>query len=78
MPNFDYIKEYYDLPFIRKGIAVINFDGVHGTITGTNGSNIKVKFKDKRHNGFYNPTWEIAYLDEKGNILKDFRNETKS
>lgn len=68
----DYIKEYYDLPFLKKGIQVI-FKNKTGVVIGTHAGYLKVKF-EAGENSILHPTWNIAYLLN-GEIVKDFRNQ---
>lgn len=67
----DYIKHYYQLPFLKEGMRV-EADGMPGTINREKNGYIEVKF-DSGNTALAHPTWEIVYFDEKGEIIKDFR-----
>ncbi len=69
--KMDYIRETYDLPFLRKGIHVI-FQGKTGVVTGTHAAHLKVKLENGDKICLH-PTWNIAYCID-GEIVKDFRN----
>ncbi|MCG7655917.1 hypothetical protein [Wielerella bovis] len=70
----DYIKEYYDLPFLIKGIRIILGNGQTGEVIGTHNAYLKIKFDDKTK-GCVHPTSDIAYF--LGDvIIKDFRNQS--
>jgi len=71
---------YRGVPFVRAGMAV-EVDGQRGVIVGVNSSaNWDVLFdaESKWGNEVLNchPNWEIAYLDEHGQVIKDFRSGT--
>jgi len=65
--NFEYIRRYYGVP-AEEG-ARIRYTGdpdgaFNGTITGTNGPHILVRFDDSPGNSVLHPTWEVSYLTE--------------
>lgn len=69
----EYIKETYDLPFLRKGIQVELGNGRKGVIIGVHNAYLKIKFDDNT-NGCVHPTYDIAYFNVNGDVmLKDFR-----
>jgi hypothetical protein len=69
--------EYRGVPFVRAGMRV-QVDGDWGVIVGHNDSaNWDVLFDDdSRYKGQVlncHPMWEIAYYDNSGEIIRDFR-----
>jgi len=68
--EFEYIRKTYDLPFLRKGLRVC-FDGKMGTVVSAD-HHVKVKFDLYAYITSCHPCWDIAYYDEKGNLLADF------
>ena len=69
----DYIKETYNLPFLKKGLSVL-FGDEKGKVVGTHAAYIKVKFESGKTECLH-PTWNIAYLDKNNELLADFREE---
>ncbi len=67
----DYIKQYYDLPFLEKGMKV-EADGKSGKINREKNGYLEIKF-DSGLIALAHPTWEMVYYNEKGEIIKDFR-----
>lgn len=67
------------MDFVRLGMMV-EVEGQMGTIVGMNSSaNLDVVFANRLKMGDYkhncHPTWDIAYFDADGNVIKDFRNK---
>ena len=70
MNSLDYVKDYYGLPFIKRGMKV-SVNGKTGVITS--GSNhIHVRFEGQTHASHCHPTWKVIYYGKDGEILKDF------
>ncbi|PWN67619.1 hypothetical protein [Chryseobacterium oncorhynchi] len=67
----EYIKQYYDLPFLSKGMKV-EADGKSGKINKEKNGYLEILF-DNGIKALAHPTWEIVYYNEKGEIIKDFR-----
>lgn len=67
----DYIKSYYDLPFLKPGTK-LEMDGKKCKAVKEKNGRLQVKFENGSE-GPIHPTWETVYFDENGNILKDFR-----
>jgi hypothetical protein len=67
----DYIKNYYDLPFLKPGMK-LEMDGKKCTALKEKNGHLQVKFENGSE-GPIHPTWETVYFDDKGKILKDFR-----
>ena len=70
---------YRGVPFVKAGMAVI-VDGASGVIVGCNSSaNWDVLFDEGTRFPCLvlncHPTWEIAYLDESGDVIRDFRKQ---
>ncbi len=65
----NYIKETYDLPFLKKGTE-INFQGELGKVIGAVNGKLKVKF-ESGEKAVLHPTWNIIYL-ENNEVLRDF------
>lgn len=68
----DYIRQYYQLPFLKKGMKV-NLAGKDGVITGfsRSGTYLIVEFSNGV-TGNVHPTWSMTYYDDAGNIIKQF------
>ena len=67
---WNYIKEQC-LDFLQPGQIVI-YKNMYGTVIGCEGQYLLIHIPGKG-TGIYNATWNIAYLDIHGNIIKDFR-----
>lgn len=67
----DYIKSYYDLPFLKPGMK-LEIAGKKCTAVKEKNGSLRVKFENGSE-GPIHPTWETVYFDDKGNIIKDFR-----
>lgn len=72
--NFDYVKRYYNLPFIKRGMRVRTDEGM-GSITSGYGNYIRIRLDGKKRSDVYHPTWKLTYFDQDGKILADFREE---
>lgn len=62
---FDYIKEYYKLPFLKKGMKV-EYEGKKGIITGARGQYLLIKEEGNKHSDPYHPTYHLKYFDSEG------------
>ena len=62
---FDYIKTYYNLPFIKKNMDV-EFEGKKGKITGARGQYLKIMLEGQKQAGYYHPTYNLKYFDQNG------------
>jgi hypothetical protein len=65
--SLKYIRDYYGVP-AEEGVR-IRYTGdpsgtVDGTITGTNGPHLLVKFDDAPGNSVLHPKWEVEYLTD--------------
>lgn len=61
------------IPFARIGMTVM-VGGRYGTIVGVNASdNLDILFDGDTTPSNCHPTWNIAYYDDVGNLLADFR-----
>ncbi len=72
--SLDWVKKYYDLPFIKRGMRV-QADGQMGTVTSGYGSYVRVRLDGEKRSDIYHPTWETVYYSKDGKILADFREE---
>lgn len=74
--KFKYIRDYYNLPFLRLGMSV-RHEGSLGRVVGVRGSYLRVRFPSIKGDriGNYHPTWEMAYLDADGKELANFEGE---
>ncbi len=70
MRGFDYVRENYNLPFLKRGIRVCNH-GRYGRVTSAN-SRVKVRFDGWDKSVNCHPTWEMIYYAEDGSVLADF------
>lgn len=59
--EFDYIKEYYNVP-ADEGVKV-RFESKPGVITGSLGAHILVKLDGESESRPYHPTWHMEYVD---------------
>ena len=69
----EYIKESYNMPFLKKGMRVKAI-GKDGVITGTHSSNLKIRIDGEKKIGRYHPTYETIFYDENGNVLSNTTN----
>jgi hypothetical protein len=61
--SLDYICNQYGVP-AKKGGRVLFRDKKYGTIVGTSGPHLKVKFDGESKPVVLHPTWELEYLTE--------------
>lgn len=73
--SFKYVKEYYKLPFIKRGMRVCNH-GRPGKVTSAN-SRVRVLFDGWTKPVNCHPTWEMIYYAEDGSVLADFTERPK-
>ena len=71
--SWDYIKNYNHIDFLEPGQIVI-YKNKYGTVIGCEKQYIIIHIPGEG-TGVYNPSWNIAYLDVNGKIIKDFREE---
>lgn len=76
--SFDYIKSYYGLDFIKRGMEVEVYNGKRGRITSAYGSSVRIRLDGEKNPGHYHPTWEIIYFDSDGSIIADYREKPRS
>ena len=69
--SWEYVKEYYKLDFLQPGQIVI-YNNNYGVVIGAENPYLLIHFTNKNV-GRYHPISNIAYLDIKGNVIKDFR-----
>lgn len=62
--SFDYVRERYNLPFIKRGMRVKTHDGRTGSITSGYGSYIRIRLDGEKRSEIYHPTWELTYFDQ--------------
>ncbi len=67
---FKYVREYYKLPFIKRGMRISMHDKT-GTITHAD-YELRVRFEGQKHSSRCHPTWEMIYYAEDGSVLADF------
>jgi hypothetical protein len=70
--SLDYVKQYYKMPFVQRGM-VVEASGKRGKITAGDGGYIRVRYEGERTSIRRHPQWEMVYFDESGNIIKDYR-----
>lgn len=61
--SLKYIKDYYDVPADRG--SKVEYNGKVGTIIGSSGPHLKVRFQDEKHCLILHPTWKVQYLTDK-------------
>ena len=59
--SIEYIRNYYGVP-AKRGARIKHFDSL-GTITGSHGQYIRVRFDGDKHSVPMHPTWNVQYLD---------------
>jgi hypothetical protein len=69
--TFDYVKRCYEIPFIKRGMAV-SVEGRTGVVTAPAGASIRVRFNGMKKSVPCHPTWKTIYCDNNGSILADF------
>jgi hypothetical protein len=68
-----YIKSYYKMPFLHRGMKVIA-NGKTGIVTSGDGAYIRVRCDDVKSSRRFRPQWETVYFDKDGKIIADYRN----
>lgn len=75
MQNFDYLKTYRGMPWIKRGM-VVEVSGRRGVVTsGGSLGNVNVRFDGSKRISNCHPHWETVYYDESGNIVADYRKQ---
>lgn len=78
MSNLNYIRQYYQMPWLKCGLPV-NFDGKPGRVIGAKGAHVRVKLDEKPENGRQvitcHPTWHMAYYDKEGKVLASYQDQ---
>jgi len=69
--SWEYIKTYYELDFLQPGQIVIQNNN-YGVVIGAVNSYLIIYFTNEK-TGNYHPTYNIAYLNIKGDIIKNYR-----
>lgn len=75
--SLEWVKKYYGLNFIKRGMRVRVYSGKFGIITSSYKSNLRIKLDGEKHPGIYHPTWDIVYYSNNGEVLSDFREVEK-
>lgn len=70
--SFDYIRNHYKMPWLRRGLLV-QMDGRTGRVTVGKGPYVGVRFSDEQHSSHIHPQWNVVYHDEDGKVLADYR-----
>lgn len=60
--TFRYIRDTYGVPAARGVRVLVN--EIPGTITGSSGARIRVKFDSEERARLCHPTWEVEYLTQ--------------
>ena len=72
MGSLQYVKEYRNMPFIKRGMR-IEVDGQMGKVTSGNSSgNINVLFDGEKYPCNCHPKWETRYFDKTGQVIVDY------
>jgi hypothetical protein len=71
--SLDYVKSYYKMPFLKRGMKVI-MDGKTGKVTSGDGAYVRVRYDNANYSVRCHPQWEMVYYDENGEIAADYRN----
>lgn len=64
--SLEYIRRYYGVP-ARRGGRVEYTGGVwprSGTITGADGTRLRIRLDGEKHAFPYHPTWKLRYFSE--------------
>lgn len=72
--SWDYIKENMHHSINLQPGQIVIYKNEYGTVIGCEGQYLLIHIAGKGV-GIYNTTWNIAYLDINGNIIKDYREE---
>ncbi|ABS22847.1 MULTISPECIES: hypothetical protein [Bacillus cereus group] len=73
--SFKKMQKFRKLHFAYMGMRV-NVAGMWGTIVGNWKTNLFVLFDGEIEKHNCHPYWEIAYFDEDGNVVRDYRKGT--
>lgn len=68
--QMDYIKEAYNLPFLKKGLPV-ELDGKKGIVHSARGPHVMVKFEGDKFPKPCHPTWNMKYFTPDMETLND-------
>lgn len=71
--SLQYIQNFYNMPWLREGLTVIDYNGKSGPITGFSGPYVQVQFPGYEGPANLHPTWETTYQDEQGNTVADYK-----
>jgi hypothetical protein len=67
---------YRGIPAVKVGTRVVVSGNRQGTVVGGNHSmNLDIILDGQDFSGNYHPKWEIAYFDENGETIYDFRSD---
>lgn len=66
------IREQCKLPFLRFQMR-FDMDGRHGTILGSDGVYLRVRFDGQRFASRVHPTWQMTFYDNDGCVIKDYK-----
>lgn len=75
----DYIKKYYDLPFLKTGMLVQYYGSSKkgptlGRITGADGPYLQIQLEGEAHSDNYHPTYALRYFDDEGTLILETPN----
>lgn len=70
--SFQYIKDYYQMPFLERGLRV-NMDGRWATVTSGDGSYVRARFDGRSFSSRIHPTWETTYYNSEGKVLANYK-----
>jgi len=74
LSKLSHIGKIRGIPFIKKGMRVFfTYSKKWGTITGTSGANLGVKFDGEDHNCVCHPTWMMQYYNADGKMIAEFK-----
>lgn len=74
MNSFEYLKTspFRNMPWIKRGM-VCEIDGKRGVVTAGAGGYVRIRFDGMKFSKPCHPHYEAVYYDDKGNVVKDYR-----
>lgn len=72
--SIEILRKKRNIPFAKVGMRVEVYNGNKGKITGDHhGDMLKIKLDGENHSGVYHPHWKIKYFDNKGVLIKEYK-----
>ena len=72
MSSFDYLREFRNMPWIKRGMQV-DVGGKRGTVIGGgNGGCVRIRLDGEKRPNLYHPQWHTTYYDQKGRVIASY------